>query len=107
MDVINPEQVKDPALLLSFLIGIFIRLRLVLLSKLVHVPSWPLRESQPTSEHKVWLPTHLFNQSSNRLILSVSSRWRCTNGLYIHSQFQASHLIFMISERSRNDQKDR
>jgi hypothetical protein len=87
MDVINPEQVRDPALLLSYLIGIFIRLRLVLLRKLVHVPSWPLRESQPTSEQKVCLSTHFF-QTGNRLILSVSSRWCCTNGLHIHSQFQ-------------------
>jgi hypothetical protein len=60
MDVINPEQVRDRTLpcpfsrILNGILLFFIRLnRLVLLRKLVHVPSWPLRESQPTLEQMV------------------------------------------------------
>lgn len=66
MDVINPEQVRNRALpcpSCSDLNGIIIRLRLVLLRKLVRVPSWPLRESQPTSEQKVWLSSISFKQA--------------------------------------------
>ena len=59
MDVINPEQVRDRTLpcpvsrILNKNLLFFIRLRLVLLRKLVHVPSWPLRGSQPTLEQMV------------------------------------------------------
>ena len=66
MDVINPEQVRNRALPCPFhsdLNGISIPLRLALLRKLVHVPSWPLRGSQLTSEQKVWLSS-VFSQTS-------------------------------------------
>ena len=65
MDVINPEQVRVPALPCPFysdLNGTFLRLRLVLLRKLARVPSWPLRGSPPTLEQKVWLPS-IFSQT--------------------------------------------
>jgi len=53
MDVINPEQVRDFTLPLVNLNRVFLFSRLVLLRKLVHVLSWPLREFQPTFEQKV------------------------------------------------------
>ena len=90
MDVImiNPEKVRNRVLSLSFSLefnGIFIQLRLVLLRKLVHVPSWPLRGSQPTSEQKVWFVVYFLSNRYRQADLSVSSRWCCTNGLHTHS----------------------
>ena len=87
--------------------GIFIRLRLVLLRKLVLAPLWPLRGSQPTSEQKVWLSSIFSQTDIGKLIYRYHpggvARMVCT---FIPS-FKSHISILRISERSRNDQKNR